>query len=155
MKHNSITQDFTNNTISLLHNRKIVPAMMMEATFPVTNPHNTTKTDRYNLMSVKTNKIILPGESIDLDTTMPDQTALVEGWNSNHWPEPQIVKITQGKLPIRNNTSSPVILTHNKVNSIKVTSTEIVDWTVPSLSTITTTTKSTASMPDSETIDTI
>ena len=79
LKTNSITQDFTNNTISLLHNRKIVQATTLEATFPVSNPYNPLKTDRYNLMSVKTNKIILPCDSINLDTTMPDQTALVEG----------------------------------------------------------------------------
>lgn len=155
LKTNGITQDFTNNTISLSHNRKIMSATTTEATFPITNPYTITKTDRYNLMSVKTNKIIVPGESIDLDTTMPDQTALVEGWNSHHWPEPQIVEITKGKMWIRNINSTPVILTHNRANSIKVTPTEIVDWTVPSLSTITTTTKSTTLMPDLETIETI
>ena len=113
-------------------------------------------------MSIKTNKIILPGDSINIDTTMTDQTVLVEGWKGNHWPEPQVVAITQGKLPITNNTSKPVILKNNKVNSIKVTPTEVIDWTAPSfssLSTITTTTKQTTktmtSMPDSDTIDTI
>ena len=113
-------------------------------------------------MSLKTNKIILPGDLIDIDTTMTDQTVLVEGWNGNHWPEPQVVTITQGKMPITNNSSKPIILTNNKVNSIKIIPTEVVDWSAPSfssLSTISTTTKqmtkTITSMPDSDTIDTI
>ena len=85
IKNNGIKQDFTNNTISLLYDRKIVPATTIEATFPVNSLQNSTKqSKRYNLMSVKTNKIIMPGESIHLDTNLPDQTVLIEGWNSNH-----------------------------------------------------------------------
>merc|ERR1712082_328654 len=76
---------------------------------------------------------------------------------SQHWPAPQVVTIAQGKIPIVNTSAEPVILTSHKVNSIKVTSTEIVDWSSPSyaaLSAITTPPKFTP-MPDSETIDTI
>ena len=131
LKENGITQDFTNNTISLLHNRKTVPATTLEATFPVTN-HNTLPNNRYNLMSIKTNKIILPGESIDIDTALEDQTVLVEGFNSHNWPAPQVVNIAQGKIPIVNTSAEPVVLTSHKVNSIKITPTEIIDWSSPS-----------------------
>ena len=156
LKHNGITQDFTNNTISLLHNRKTVPATTLEATFPVTN-HSTLTNNRYNLMSIKTNKIVLPGESIDIDTTLEDQTVLVEGFNSNHWPAPQVVNIAQGRIPIVNTSTEPVILTSHKVNSIKITPTETVDWSSPSYTTLSsiTTSQPITSMPDSETIDTI
>lgn len=156
LKQNGITQDFTNNTISLLHNRKIVPATTLEATFPVMN-HTTLPNNRYNLMSIKTNKIVLPGESIDIDTTLEDQTALVEGFNSNHWPAPQVVNIAQGKIPIVNTSTEPVVLTSHKVNSIKITPTEIIDWSSPSYAALSsiTTSQPITSMPDSETIDTI
>ena len=156
LKENGITQDFTNNTISLLHNRKIVPATTLEATLPVTN-HSTLTNNRYNLMSIKTNKIILPGESVDIDTPLEDQTVLVEGFNSQHWPAPQVVTIAQGKIPIVNTSAEPVILNSHKVNSIKVTPTEVIDWSSPryaALSSITTP-KQFTPMPDSETIDTI
>ena len=156
LKENGITQDFTNNTISLLHNRKTVPATTFEATLPVSN-QNTSKNNRYNLMSLKTNKIILPGESIEIDTELGDQTVLVEGFNSHHWPAPQVVNIARGKIPILNTSADPVILNAHKVNSIKITPTEIVDWSSPRnafLSAITTPTQS-APLPDSETIDTI
>merc|ERR1711867_227582 len=156
LKENGITHDFTNNTISLLHNRKIVPATTFEATLPVTS-HNNVKNNRYNLMSLKTNKIILPGESIDVDTHLEDQTVLVEGFNGEHWPPPQVVSISQGKIPIVNTSDEPVILTSHKVNSIKVTSTELVDWSTPSYAALSaiTTPPQFKPMPDSETIDTI
>ena len=108
-------------------------------------------------MSIKTNKIVLPGESIDMDTTLGDQTVLVEGFNSNHWPAPQVVNIAQGKIPIVNTSTEPVVLTSHKVNSIKITPTETVDWSSPSYTTLSsiTTSQPITSMPDSETIDTI
>ena len=155
LKTNGITQDFTNNTISLLHNRKIVPATTLEATFPVTNPP--LKPDRYNLMSLKTNKIIMPGDTIDIDTEIEDQTVLVEGFNGSHWPPPQVVNINKETIPITNTSSKPVILTTQKVNSIKITPTQTVDWSSPSYSSLSSisTSRPTTSMPDSETIDTI
>ena len=120
LKENGITQDFTNNTISLLHNRKTVPATTFEATLPISQ-QSTSQTIRYNLMSLKTNKIILPGESIELDTELEDQTVLAEGFNGHHWPQPQIVSIARGKLPLTNTSADPVILKAHKVNSIKLT----------------------------------
>ena len=108
-------------------------------------------------MSIKTNKIILPGESEDIDTQLEDQTVLIEGFNSQHWPAPQVVTIAQGKIPIVNTSAEPVILNSHKVNSIKVTPTEVIDWSSPryaALSSITGPKQSTP-MPDSETIDTI
>ena len=156
IKNNGIKQDFSNNTISLLYDRKIVPATTIEATFSVNSLQNSTKQlKRYNLMSVKTNKIIKPGESLHLDTNLPDQTVLIEGWNSNHWPEPQLVDITQGIIPVHNTTTSPVILNNNKVNSIKITDINTIDWKSPILSSMTQSTKSASSLTDSETIDTI
>ena len=57
----------------------------------------------HSLMPIKTNKIILPGESMELTTDMPDQTVVIEGWLPHHWPEPQLVSIAQGKLQVTNN----------------------------------------------------
>ena len=83
--------------------------------------------DRYNLMSVKTNKIVMPGDSIAINTMLPDQTVLVEGWNSNHWPEPQVTEVNNGEIQVTNTSSHPVILRDNKVNSIKITLTNHLD----------------------------
>ena len=112
-------------------------------------------------MSLKTNKNILPGDKIEIDTEMADQTVLVEGHNRNHWPEPQVVTISRGKFPVTNNTTNTVILNKGRVNSIKVTPTEEMDWSAASslnLSVISTaskqSTKST-SLLDSKTINTI
>ena len=75
----------------------------MEATLPIqpvqhdtvqilTGPSQIPAAQSNNkLMSIKTNKIILPGETMELPTDMPDQTVLVEGWLPHHWPEPQLV----------------------------------------------------------------
>ena len=91
LKQNGIKQDFVQNLISLSQDRKIVPAITLESTLPIkpcnslqkstTQPHN-------KLMSVKTIKIILPGDTLELDTDLQDQTVLVEGWLPYQWPEP-------------------------------------------------------------------
>ena len=73
----------------------------------------------------------MPGKTIDLDTNLEDQTVLVEGFNSSHWPPPQIVNISNGTIPLTNTSSELVILTTHKVNSIKITPTETIDWSSP------------------------
>ena len=113
-------------------------------------PHNT---KRYNLMSVKMNKIVLPRDSITLDTTLPNQTVLIKGWNACHWPEPHITKVNDRKIQVINTSNNPVILRENRVNSIKVTSTNNTDWKPLHLSTIATQPrKSSTALSDSETL---
>ena len=99
----------------------------------------------------------MPRDTIDIDTELEEQTVLVEGFNGSHWPPPQVVNINKGTIPITNTSSKPVILTTQKVNSIKITPTQTVDWSSPSYSSLSSisTSKPPASMPDSETIDTI
>ena len=63
--------------------------------------------------------------------------------------------ITQGNIPIHNTTISPVILTNNKVNSIKIINIDTIDWKSPVLSSITQITKSASSLTDLETMDMI
>ena len=92
-------------------------------------------------MSVKINKIVLPGDSITLDTTLPNQTVLIEGWNACHWPEPQITEVNDGKIQVINTSNNPVILRENRVNSIKLTSTNNTDWKPFRLSAIATQSK--------------
>ena len=107
-------------------------------------------------MSVKINKIVLPGDSITLDTTLPNQTVLIEGWNACHWPKPQITEVNDGKIQVTNTSTNPVILRDNRVNSIKVTFTNNTDWKPLRLSTIATQQKkSSTALSDSETLDQI
>ena len=86
---------------------------------------------------------------------MPDQTVLIEGWLPHHWPEPQLVTITQGKLKVTNNTKQPVIFDNKKTRSLKVTTTAHTDWTQPFLSAIKQEPRNISPLSDTETIDTI
>ena len=177
LKNNGIRQDFTSNLISLSKDKKIVPATTLEATLPiqpvqyttVQNPEknresvhqtpvpvqNTAQTQRYNLMSIKSNKILMPGDSLDLNKELPDQTVVVEGWHPNHWPDPQLANIHQNKIQVTNTTNKPVLLTNKRINSIKITTTEDTDWTQPFLSTLKQKQRNVSPLSDSETIDTI
>ena len=105
-------------------------------------------------MSNRSNEIILPGDSLDLDTDLPDQTVVVEGWLPHQWPDPQLVSISQGRLQVTNTSSQPVVLTNKRVNSVKITSTEDTDWTQPFLSTLKQEIRNVSPLSDSETIDT-
>ena len=106
-------------------------------------------------MSIRSNKIILPGDSLNLDTDLPDQTVVVEGWLLHQWPDPQLVSISQGRLQVTNTSSQPVVLTDKKVNSEKITSTKDTDWTQPFLSTLKQDPRNVSPLSDSETINTI
>ena len=153
--------------LSLSQDKKIVPATTMEATLPIQPVQNDTvqiltgplqipaAQSNNKLMSVKTNKIILPGETMELTTDMPDQTVLIEGWLPHHWPEPQLVSITQGKLEVTNNTQQPVLFDNKKAKSIKVTTTAHTDWTQPFLSALKQEPRNVSPLSDTETIDTI
>ena len=92
---------------------------------------------------------------MELTMDMPDQEVLIEGWLPHHWPEPQLVSITQGKLQVTNNTKQPVIFDNKKTRSIKVTTTEHTDWTQPFLSAIKQEPRNVSPLSDHETIDTI
>ena len=106
-------------------------------------------------MCIRSNEIILPGDSLDLDTDLPDQTVVVEGWLPHQWPDPQLVSISQGRLQVTNTSSQPVVLTNKRVNSVKITSTEDTDRTQPFLSTLKQEIRNVSQLSDSKTIDTI
>ena len=78
-------------------------------------------------MSIQSNKIIMPGQSLDLNTDLPDQTVLVEGWHPTHWLHPQLADIRNNKLQVINTTHEPVVLSNKKVNSLKIMKTEDTD----------------------------
>ena len=92
---------------------------------------------------------------MELTTDMLDQTILIEGWLPHHWPEPQLVSITQGKLEVTNNTQKPVLFDNKKSKSINITITADTDWTQPSLSAIKQEPRNVNPLSDTETIDTI
>ena len=137
----------------------------MEATLPIkpvqdnsitfTSPSQKTTQHNPKLMSVKSNTIILPGDSLELDTDVDDQTILVEGWLPGQWPEPQLANIAQGKLNITNNTKEPVVFNTKKAKSIKLTARDDTDWTQHSMSAIRQESKNKIPLSDTETIDNI
>ena len=133
IKTNGIKQDFNNNTISLAHDKKTVPATTVEATMPVKSPTKPVTGDGTKLISIKTNKIVSPGDSMELETNLPDQTVLVEGWNGEHWPDPQLASIKDGILYIDNPPGSHTILSKKKVNSLKLTPVTYTDWNTPAI----------------------
>ena len=97
----------------------------------------------------------MPGQSLDLNTDLPDQTVLVEGWHPTHWPHPKLADIRNNKLQVINTTNDPVVLSNKKVNSLKITKTEDTDWTQPFLSTIKQEQRKVSPLSDAEMIDTI
>ena len=97
IKTNGIKQDFNTNTISLLHDRKTVPATTFEATLPVkSTPAKYQSSDKLKLMSLRLNRILLPGDTLELQSELEDQSVLTEGWKSNQWPEPQTAEVRNG-----------------------------------------------------------
>ena len=104
IKENGIKQDFINNTISLLNDRSTVPATTKEATFPV-KIHQPNYDDRPPLVTLKTKQILLPGDTISVQTNIPDQQVLAEAWKSSQWPPPQLSHIQNGLLQLTNESS--------------------------------------------------
>ena len=158
LKQNGIKQDFVQNVISLSQDRKIVPATTLEATLPIKpchSPQQPTTQPNNKLMSVKTNKIVLPGDTLELDTDLQDQTVLVEGWLPYQWPEPQLVSISQGKIAVVNQTQKPILFDTKRSKSIKITTTTDTDWTQPCLSTMKQENQKPIPLSDTETIDLI
>merc|ERR1711873_382295 len=137
----------------------------MEATFPVRPAKTKAKSsnslsqkptqNNLKLMSVKSNTIVLPGDYLELDTDVKDQTILAEGWLPGQWPEPQLATIAQRKLKIENNTEKPVVFSTKKAKTIKLTATNNTDWTQYSMSAIRQEPGDKIPLSDSETIDTI
>merc|ERR1712082_516216 len=134
----------------------------MEATLPVKPAQSVDKssqkmsqkpTQSIKLMSVKANTIVLPGEYLELETDVKDQTILAEGWLPGQWPEPQLTTIAQGKIKIQNNTEEQVLFTNKRAKTIKLTATNNTDWTQSSLSSIRQEPGDNIPLSDSETID--
>ena len=50
----------------------------------------TVKNKNKHLILLKSNRIILPGEHIQLYTDLPDQQIFVEAHKSINWPPPQL-----------------------------------------------------------------
>merc|ERR1712240_995562 len=157
LKTNGIKQDFVQNLISLSQDRKIVPATTLEATLPIQpmsrSQQPTTQTNS-KLTSVKDNIIVLPGDSLELNTDLQDQTVMVEGWLPQQWPQPQLAHISQGKIVVHNQTQQPVLFDKKRSKSIKITTTTDTDWTLPSLATFQNSPKC-LPLTDTETIDSI
>ena len=97
----------------------------------------------------------MPGDSMDIPTTIKDQEVIAEGWRPTEWPPPQLTAIKNGLLHLTNTSKQPVILKDAKVNSIKITTMTDLDWQTPKLATITGTKTSVTPLSDMETINLI
>ena len=131
----------------------MVPATTLVATLPIVAHH--TKNNQGNnsrLVSLKVKQIIQPGESIDIPVNIPNQTILAEGFRPTDWPLPQITEVKNNNINLTNDTNHTIILNDNKVNSIKLTSTQTSEWI--NLSSINTNLTKTE-LSDSETINLI
>ena len=120
IKENGIKQDFINNTISLLNDRSTVPATTKEATFPV-KIHQPNHGDKPPLVTLKTKQILLPGDTISVQTNIPDPLVHTDAWMSSRWPPPQLSHIQNGLLQLTNKSSSPILLQENKSNPVEIT----------------------------------
>ena len=130
----------------------LVPATTFEATLPVKAKHSDKHGDTIPLISLKSKQIIMPGDMIDVPTNLADQQVIAEGWRHNDWPAPQLTEVKNESIQLTNHSTQPVILRDNRVNSIKITTTQMTDWQSPQLL-ATRTPTTTMPLPDSETID--
>ena len=74
----------------------------------------------------KSDKVILPGQSINLQVVGDDQDVIaVEPWEQNKnykWPEPQLCSVLNGSVQVFNTSDSPIIL-NKDVKYVKTRST--------------------------------
>ena len=126
IKENGIKQDLINNTMSLLNDRSTVPATTKEATFPV-KIHQPNHGDKPPLVTLKTKQILLLGDTISVQTNIPDQQVLAEAWKSSQWPPPQLSHIKNGLIQLTNRSSNPILLQENKSNPVKITTIKSLD----------------------------
>ena len=89
LKTNAIIQDFTRDSISLLDGKVTVPTTPYQATLPIV-PKTARNHNSLPLASIKTKTTLLPGQSINVPTELPDQLILAEAFRSDQWPPPQI-----------------------------------------------------------------
>ena len=128
-KDNIIKQDFIHNQISLLGNKCTVPATHREALLPITQrvstslntihtnksthqQHNAVKLLRNTnnlLVSIKSRKIILPGDQLTIKTDLSDQHMVVEAMKQS-WPSLTLATIKNNILKLTNNTNKSVLL---------------------------------------------
>ena len=109
-------------------------ATTLEATLPVKPKHSSQNGDTIPVISLKTKQILLQGDTIDFPTKLADQQIVIEGWKHSNWPAPQLTEVRNGIIQLTNQSSQPVHLRNNKVNSIKITTTSSIDWQSPLLS---------------------
>ena len=136
IKDNNIKQDFVNNQITLLGNKCTVPSTQREALLPVATTNNqltptclysttlsNTQTTQplakpqHSLISIKSKRILLPGDSLTINTNLPDQDIVLEAAKSSSWPPPTLAAITNKVTQLTNTSNTPVIL-DGKKNSI-------------------------------------
>ena len=71
------------HTYILLNDRSTVPATTKEATFPVKIYQQIHYDAKPPLISSKSKQILLPGDSIAVQTNITDQQVLAKGWKSS------------------------------------------------------------------------
>ena len=133
IKDNNIKQDFVNNQITLLGNKCTVPSTQREALLPVATTNNqltptclysttlsNTQTPQplanpqHSLISIKSKRILLPGDSLTINTNLPDQDIVLEAAKSSSWPPPTLAAITNKVTQLTNTSNTPVILDGKK-----------------------------------------
>lgn len=98
-------------------------------------------------------KILMPGNSTNIQTNLPDQKVIVESFKADQWPLPQLASIKNQSITLFNNLKKPVFLIEKKATTIKIIPATITDirhitHTKPQLQTI----KPTNILTDAETI---
>ena len=80
--------------------------------------HSTTKPP---LVTIKSNKILLPGDSTNIQVDLPDQRVITESFRANQWPPPQLASIMNQSITLFYNSNQPIYLSEKKATSIKIT----------------------------------
>ena len=97
----------TNTTHTQLHNT---------TTQPLAKPTNP-------LVSIKSKRIILPGDYLTVKADLPDQDMVVEAVKTHQWPPPTLAAVKNNLIKVTNTSDSPVLLDGKHTLSLQLTPT--------------------------------
>ena len=79
------------------------------------------------LITIKNSKILMPGDTTNIQVNLSDQKVITESLKSDEWPPPQLATIKNQLLTLTNTSNKPVIMLEKKAVPLKITPATITD----------------------------
>ena len=122
MMDNKVEQDISRGIIHINDKQFTVQETNPLSVMPIT-PNFSASSNNSVLQNIKNTKVTLPGQNHLIKTDFREDTeVVVEPWAHNNnpdWPNPQLAKVKDGFIEVKNDSKEPVIL-QNDVKQIKV-----------------------------------